>query len=236
MLIDLNTVFWLFALSIALCLIGSIMLPTHLEFFSGIDDSPLFLWLNNAGNLANTWWVYALIGSIALLALSTIACTIEALIKPSTRGMVFKLSPQVMHIGVLFVMLGHLLTAAYGIRTDVLIQQGSTEMISKELSVKVNNVHAEINKAGTSTRWKAELELAAKGKPLIFKTLAPVHPVYINGYGLFFSTFNEPGSGELPSAVIRVTRDPGAVWALMGGVLVTLGGLGFLISRKPVKI
>ena len=235
-LISLNTVFTLFALTIAFCLIGSILLPANLEFFSGIDDAPLFEWLADSGDFLRLWWIYFLIISLGLLALSTVACTVDTLLKRSLSGFLFKFSPQVMHIGVLLVMLGHLFTGALGQRADLLIPEGEVVRVSDELSIQVNEVRADINEAGTSTRWFAELELIHGDNPPMVKALTPVHPVYVGGYGLFFSTFNQGDKGEPSEAVIRVTRDPGALWAFMGGILVTLGGIGFVISRKPQRI
>ncbi len=234
-LISLNTVFALFALTIALCLLGSVMLPAHLEFFSGIDDSPLFQWLAEAGTPGLTWWVYALIASVALLALSTVACTIDALIGRPVRGLLYKLSPQVMHLGVLMVMLAHLLTAIFGMRADVQVAKGALEEVAPGLQVFLSEVSAHVNEAGTSTRWLAELELFKEGKVIARMALEPARPVFVDGLGLFFGTFNEGDrahDGSAPSVTIRVTRDPGAKWALVGGILVTIGGIGFVISRR----
>ena len=232
-LISLNTVFALFALTIALCMLGSVMLPTHLEFFSGIDDSPLFQWLAEAGAPGLTWWVYALIASVALLALSTVACTVDALAGKTARGLLHKLSPQVMHLGVLMVMLAHLLTAIFGMRADVQVAKGARADIAPGLQVFLSEVSAEVNEAGTATRWLAELELYRDGILISQRRLVPAQPVFVDGLGLFFGTINEGDDEKLPSATIRVTRDPGAMWALVGGLLVTLGGIGFVISRKP---
>ena len=232
-LISLNTVFVLFALTIAFCLIGSLMLPGNLAFFSGIDDAPLFEWLSDSGDLAMLWWIYFLIASVAGLALSTIACTIEALLKRSSLGLLYKFSPQVMHLGVLLVMLGHLLTGAMGHRADLLISEGSSGEIAPGLEVRVVHVGEESNEAGTAIRWLAVLDIYKDGTMLEQRDLVPTRPVYVDGFGLFFDTFNQGGRGETPSAVIQVTRDPGALWALAGGVLVTLGGIGFIYSRRP---
>ncbi len=231
-LISLNTVFALFALTIALCLLGSVMLPTHLEFFSGIDDSPLFQWLAEAGAPGLTWWVYALVASVALLALSTVACTVDALSRRSVRGLLHKLSPQVMHLGVLMVMLAHLLTAVFGMRADVQVAKGTRGEVAPGIEVLVSEVSAEVNEAGTSTRWLAELVLYREGKVIARRALVPAQPVFIDGLGLFFGTFNEGDDNRAPSATIRVTHDPGAKWALAGGILVVLGGIGFIYSRR----
>jgi len=69
-----------------------------------------------------------MIAMLAVLAVSTLFCTAEAILSWSSRQtFLLKLSPQVMHIGVLFIMLGHLLTASMGFKMDVLLKQGGSE-------------------------------------------------------------------------------------------------------------
>ena len=167
-----------------------------------------------------------------LLALSTVACTIDALSGKTVRGLLHKLSPQVMHLGVLLVMLAHLLTAIFGMREDVQVAKGARGDIAPGLQVLVSEVSAEVNEAGTSTQWLAEIELFKEGMVIARRALEPSRPVFVDGLGLFFGTFNEGDEGRAPSVTIRVTRDPGAKWALAGGILVVLGGIGFIYSRR----
>jgi hypothetical protein len=84
--LSLKTVFGFYFIFIVIVLIGSLMLPTNLAFFSGIDDEPLFRWLADNVNLKITWWIYALIFMLALFAVSTIFCTVEALLKRMSWG------------------------------------------------------------------------------------------------------------------------------------------------------
>ena len=78
-LLSLKTAFVLFVIGIALSLTGSLMLSTNLAFFSGIDDTPLFKWLNEAGEPGLTWWIWVFIAMLGLIALSTVLCTLENL-------------------------------------------------------------------------------------------------------------------------------------------------------------
>jgi hypothetical protein len=226
--LSLKTAFGLFLLFVLIAFVGSLMLPKNLAFFSGIDDTPLFKWLSAYGKFNLTWWIYALILMLALLAVSTIFCTVEGLLKmPGRRNLILKLSPQIMHIGVLFIMLGHLLTASVGFRSDVLIKKGSKEAIGGGRELYLNDVKAETDKNGYYTDWAAELSWLEGGRE-IRKTLRPVHPLYIGGLGLYFKSVDMT---DEPSALIRVCRDPGALWAFMGGILISAGGLGFIYGR-----
>lgn len=225
--LSLKTAFWLFLLFIIILFIGSLSLPNNLAFFSGIDDAPLFRWLAEAGTIPITWWIYALIALLAVLAVSTIFCTIEALLKRvSRRQLALKLSPQVMHIGVLFIMLGHLLTASLGSKMDVLLKQGEQKVVGTA-AVMLQDVKVWKDQNGYDSDWEAKL-IWMEGKNNIETSLKPAHPRYIGVFGLYTKAVSlEPSR----TALIRVCKDPGAVWALFGGVLLSAGGIGFLYGR-----
>src|SRR5574337_233903 len=226
--LSLKTAFGVFAVFIVILLIGSLSLPGNLAFFSGIDDTPLFRWLAEAGTIPVTWWIYALIALLGVLAVSTVFCTIEALLKRmNRRRLALALSPQVMHIGVLFVMLGHLLTAAFGFKTDVLLKQGEQTMVAADTGVSLKDVRVWKDRNGYDADWEAKL-VWAEGKNSIETSLKPARPRYIGLFGLYSKSVSlEPS----PAALIRVCRDPGAAWALFGGVLLSAGGIGFLYGR-----
>lgn len=232
-LLSLKTAFGLFVIGVAIFLVGSLMLPNNLAFFSGIDDSPLFAWLSEAGEIGLTWWIFALIGTMAIMGISTALCTAEALLKGVRwDNLMLKLSPQVMHIGVLLIMLGHLLTAWHGQRWDLLLQEGGSGIIEADTSVLLQDVRTRKDEAGYETRWEAELYFLMDGKKVDQKVLRPARPVYFGDTGFYIRSVK---SGDDPSALIRVCRDPGALWALIGGVLVSIGGLGFMQAKfkKP---
>jgi cytochrome c biogenesis factor len=227
-LLSLKTAFGLFLASIAICVTGSLILPANLAFFSGIDDTPLFRWLSDAGEPGLTWWIYVMIAMMGVLALSTIICTADALLKMRGKNLIAKLSPQVMHAGILLVLLGHLLSASMGSKADVLIRKGEVKPLSGGVEILLNDVGVETDEAGYYTDWMADIWYFEKGKKVAEEILRPAHPLYFGGLGLYFKTINVEDN---PSALIRVCRDPGALWALLGGALVGIGGLGFLYGR-----
>lgn len=226
--LSLKTAFWLFLIFIVLLFIGSLILPGNLAFFSGIDDTPLFRWLSaDSKDLKLTWWIYAMLLLLFILALSTILCTVEALMKRLSIGsIILKLSPQIMHIGVLFIMLGHLLTASSGFKTDILVKKGISEIIDGG-SIYLEDIAILTDKNGYETDWEAKIAWLEETntKQMILK---PAQPVYLEGLGLYLKSVSEEPE---PSALIRVCRDPGAIWALIGGILLLGGGMGFLYGR-----
>jgi hypothetical protein len=230
--LSLKTVFGFYFIFIVIVLIGSLMLPTNLAFFSGIDDEPLFRWLADNVNLKITWWIYALIFMLALFAVSTIFCTVEALLKRmSWINFILKISPQIMHIGVLFIMLGHLLTASTGFKTDMVIYKGEEKPVTGDTAISLDDISVKTDEDGYYTDWEAKLKWIEKGKKTQAQVLRPVHPLYFGQFGLYIQSVTlEPET----TALIRVCRDPGALWALIGGLLLSVGGLGFIYGRFSI--
>jgi len=237
LLISLNTVFWLFAATLLFMLIGSFALPSDLAFFSGIDDEPLFGWLSANADIAKTWWILAIVAAIALLGASTALCTIDYLMNRLTRSrMLLKLSPQVMHIGVLFIMLGHLLTGSYGFKTDVSVNEGNAASAGG-VDIRLEKMTLTLDELGFASDWSAVISLSGAGSAAESKRIAPSSPVYYGGLGLYFRSVDTPAeAGGAPAAVFRVSKDPGAPWALLGAILLAGGGIGFLTARFNLSV
>jgi hypothetical protein len=231
--LSLKTAFGFFLFFAAVCLYGSLSLSGNLAFFSGIDDAPLFRWLAEAKTFGTTWWIYLFIAALALFAVNTVICTGEALLRLGRTSLTARLSPQVMHIGVLFIMLGHLLTASLGVKADVDLVNGERRQVSDSAMLELEDVAVREDAAGYPVDWEVSLRWIEKGRGEVPLRLRPVHPVVIGGFGLFSRSVTVDRKGS--SALIRLSRDPGAAWALFGGVLLCLGGAGFVYSRTSAS-
>jgi len=228
-LLSFKTVTWLFLAFIAIMFVGALSLSGNLSFFSGIDETPLFTWLVAAGDSSKTWWIYLLIAMLALLAASTIACTIDALVnRMGTTHLLVKLSPQIMHMGVLFIMLGHLLTASLGFKTDVLVKKNERTAITDTTAIYLADVSVWKDRQGYDGDWAAKIWWYDDSPIIQEKTIRPVHPRYFGQFGVYIKSVTLKPE---VSALIRVCRDPGALWALIGGLLLSAGGAGFLLGR-----
>lgn len=228
-LLSLKTVFALFLACMAIMVVGSFSLTNNLAFFSGIDETPLFGWLADAGAIGTTWWIYALILLLVFLAASTLVCTGDALIsRLSGQQLLLKLSPQVMHIGVLFIMLGHLLTASMGFKVDALIKKGETRTIANGAGLTLNDVTVWKDRNGYDTDWEARFTWSRPGGESHEAVIRPARPHYFGAFGFYSKAVT---TGKDAAALIRVCRDPGALWGLFGGIMLTFGGMGFLYGR-----
>lgn len=228
--LSLKTTFGLFLAFIVLAVIGSVSLVNNLAFFSGVDDTPLFRWLLTADDPRRTWWIYLMIGVLAFMAINTIFCTGEAVLKKvGGRNLILKLAPQVMHLGVLFIMLGHLLTASAGFKADLNVVRGGTKAVTDRVSLTVRDIRVTTDADGYYTDWEAKLAWHEDGRIRHEGTLRPVHPLFFGPFGLYMRSVSlEPEA----SVLIRVSSDPGALWALAGGILLALGGVVFAWGRR----
>ena len=227
----LKTAFGLFFAFIILAVAGSFILTGNLAFFSGIDEAPLFRWLAQNRDIGLTWWIYLMIVMLTGLAVSTLFCTAESLMKGMWRqNPVLRLSPQVMHAGVLFIMLGHLLTASFGFKMDLQLKKGETLAVAEGKSLLLEDCSVQTDKNGYPADWLVRLRWIEDGKQSPEYILKPVHPLYLGQFGLYLQAANAEDS----STLIRVSKDPGALWALFGGILLCLGGAGFVFSRFKV--
>lgn len=221
-LLSVKTAFALFWLFVIIAFVGSVELPTHLSFYSGIDEEPLFKWLRENQVIVRTWWIYGLILALALIALNTIFCTVEALLKRVRgRNLIRKLMPQLMHIGVLFVMLGHLITASSSYRTEVDIKKGDFLSLPDGTKVQVLSVKEVLDEEGFPIDWVVTLKT-----PSGELESGPLRPVKVGPFTILAQ------AAEEDTAVVRVVKDPGAIWALLGGVLLCGATLVFVITRR----
>lgn len=227
--LSLRTVFGLFLAFIVIAVAGSFSLVRNLAFFSGIDDLPLFRWLAASGTALQAWWIHAMICLIGLLAVSTICCTVDALLhRIGRQNFLLRVSPQVMHLGVLFIMLGHLLTASAGFKTDLVVGTDRAAAVTQDASVILDSVEISTDRNGYTVGWDVRLRWQEKGVISEQKVLGPVRPVFFGKYGIYSKSV---AAGPEVSAQVRVCSDPGALWALLGGVLLAAGGAGFLYAR-----
>ena len=232
--LSLKTAFGFFLFFVAIMLYGSLSLPNNLAFFSGIDDARLFRWLAEAKGYAVTWWIHAMILGFGLFAVNTLFCTADVLLyRLGRRALVAKLSPQIMHAGVLFAMLGHLLTASTGDKLDIDLKKGEMKAVSATASLALEDVQVREDENGYAVDWEATVRWIEDGKRSEALGLRPVHPLYFGNTGLYSKSVSVDRAGS--SALIRVSRDPGAAWALLGGLLLCLGGAGFVYSRASAS-
>ena len=226
--ISIKTYLWVTGLSIGVFLAGSLYIPGNLAVFSGINDSPLLKWLSlNNDHLIKLYWIYILAGLMLLLSIITLICSLDAIIKRTTwKGLIKVLSPQVLHIAIILVLLGHGVSTLSGYKQDVPMKMNETiEM--KGFDLKVNNMEFFKNPGENSTRWRVYLEINND-----LRVIELGKPAFYNGVGFFAKSAQQ----KKMKAIIGLIYDPGVLWEIIGAVAFIIGAFGVFyvkLGEKP---
>ncbi len=222
---SIKTGLYIIAIAIPVFLAGSIHIPQDLAFYSDINDMPLFRWLSaNSVYFVKTYWIYLSIFLMAILALNMVVCTVDDVIKRfSFKYFIQRLSPHIIHIGVLIILLGHLISAATGFKKDIPMIVGDAFLING-IILKLKDVRF-VNVTGEDqSRWKIALKIEEGGvnKDVI---LEPARPAFYK-YGFYAKSAEKNGK-----VIIGIINDPGAKWQVIGAILFILGSSGILWTR-----
>ncbi len=225
--ISLRTTIWLSFGLVFFLFAGGFIMPARQEFQS-LHTTPLFAWLgeNDAGV---TWWLYGALAVLSLLAANTLVCSIESLIRKSSgRTWLLTISPQVIHVGFLFVLLAHLLSSYDSFQGMAMVREGEQLPLPNGITMVVDRIHTGIDPRGYINDWSVDVRCLRGDQAAYAGTIRPNEPVLYGGFGLYIKTVKfEPHA----MALIQVSRDPGALYALIGGILF-LAGMTTLLLLK----
>ncbi len=228
---SLKTTVWTLLALIGLFFVGSYMMPAHHDIFASMNDDLLFRWVERVGivSLQYTWWFFAAVAGLAILAINTLICSVQAVKGRWTRReFLLRISPQVIHLGFLLILLAHLLGAVWGYRVSGALPEASYARLPDGRTIHLQSVQADMNPRGMPEGWSAEVTLLDGNVQMASGTLGPNRPLLYEGVGIYMKSFE---LGPRPYAVLLVTKDPGALWALAGGILFTVGSLMLLILK-----
>ncbi len=227
--LSLKAASWLLSAQVVLLLAGAFQMP-GMKAYSSINSVPLLEWMRSAPASA-TWWLWASVIVLALLALNTCFCSIDALIrKRHGRHWLLVASPQVIHIGFMLMLLAHLIDASGGFKANVMARQGQQFTLPAGEGMRIERIYNELSPKGMPLDYFADAKFFARdGKLAKEHRIAPNKPAFFKGMGFYVKHIH----GD--AAHIEVTRVPGAPWALAGGVLFTIGTvalMGLKIRRE----
>jgi len=210
-------------ISMALYVAGAFFIPENLDIFTEINDMPLFTWLRqNRGALPVAFWIYLLLVVMALLVVNIVGngyVTLVAGIKG--RRYLQVIPPQVLHVGVVLVLFGHMVSAVSGYKQDVPIKLHEKRIVRGHVLELVNLESLKIE-GEDSTRWRVGLVIDGKAA-----TLEPAQPAFIDTIGYFAKSASE----NTRSALIGLVSDPGMGWEIAGAVCFILGALGLFVMQ-----
>lgn len=212
---------------VLLMIVGSLsMLKTG--GYESINAMPLFVWISKI-SLVSSWWLILSLLSLILITINTILCTIRSLIaKTPVTSFLLKISPQIIHTGFLFILLAHLVSSfdSFHVVTTVYEQQGI--QLDARTIVGINNVRISTSETGFPTAMSAQVTIYEERREILTKKISPNHPLFYNGMGIYLKNVLPYRS---PVALIEISRDRGAIWALTGGLLFFAGNI-LLVTLK----
>lgn len=230
--LSLKTSVWTLLALICLLFIGSSMMPVHREIFGPMNERLLFHWIGDvaAENMWFTWWFFAALAALVLLTINTLVCSFQAIKGRWSRSDFFlRVSPQVVHMGFLFILLAHLLGAGWGYKLSGMMPEGMMATgLPENRSLYLRELRAETDASGFPKGWSAEVYLFENSQRVKIGALGPNEPLFYNGMGIYLKSFElQPR----PVALLLVAKDPGALWALAGGILFIVGSVTLLVLK-----
>ena len=216
----------LISLNLGLWLMSGVMLALAVGSFcrgssesAGLNQMPLLLWLEQAP-LSFSWWLWIAVALMVLLCLNAVLCSIESLRKKGRS-----LAPQLMHAGFLLIALAHLLSAYGGTKEQFQLGEGGSIGFPDGERVRIERISAEAGAMGMMSAYSAQLRIG-NGEP---SGVRPNAPLFYKGYGIYLK---EVALDPEPVALLEIHREPGALTALLGALLFTLGNLMLLAQRR----
>lgn len=208
---------WLIAAELGLLLAGAVQMPAMSQY-SALNSMALFEWMRQAP-LRASWWLWASVAVMSLMTLNTLICSAESIIrKRQGRQWLLTLSPQLIHIGFLLMLAGHLVSAAGAVHLEGIMAEGSTIKLPSGQYLRLGKVSLAISPQGYPLDWWADLEYYSPRGDLVKRgRAAPNSPSFSEGMGIYIK------QAAYGKARMEVHREPGAPWALLGGALFTLG-------------
>jgi hypothetical protein len=224
---SLRTALWLLLALLCLFFYGSFIMPLKVEFQS-VHSAPLLDWLTG-NTLSVTWWLWGAIGILSILTANTLLCSIEAIVKKrKAKQWLLIIAPQVIHIGFLFILLAHLLSSLGSFKGTAFAYKNSVFRLSNGFDVMFEKIETNISPAGHIKYWYADIKYFKEGRYIISDVIKPNNPSLHEGLGIYIKHVEV---APFPVAHIEVSREPGAVWALIGGVLFISGVITLLILK-----
>jgi hypothetical protein len=225
--LSIKTTLWLLLIQIALLFAGAIIMPTSTEFQT-IHSMPFFEWLKTQ-RIGVTWWLWASIFILSILTLNTIFCSIESIIKKTKlQRLILLLSPQIIHIGFLFILLAHLLSSNSGFIGMAVATEGTLLRIpDSKVALHINTIIILADKDGYLRDWQVNIEYI-KDNQIHRDIIRPNAPSLKEGFNV---NVRDLQFYPEKAVLLQVSKEPGALWALIGGILFILGTVTLIVLK-----
>lgn len=224
MFFSVRTSLWLIGAQLALMLAGAVQMPAMPQY-EGMNDGALLLWMREMP-IAVTWWLWASIVVLGMLTVNTLCCSYESVMrKRQGKNLVLVLAPQVVHVGFLFMLLGHLVSALGAAHWKGVIREGQGVGLADGSMLVIERVDVAMSEMGYAEDFAASVRFERDGAIIKSKDIAPNQPAFMGGTGAYIKDAR-PGM-----ALIEISREPGTPWAFIGAALFTLGTIALFAAK-----
>jgi len=204
---------------LGLLLWGGFIMSASQEFAS-INSMGLFQWLKNASLWAG-WWLWASVVVVGFMVLSALACTVESLRKKRPwSATLLRISIEIMHIGFCLIMFAHFIDAMGSFHKFYIMPEGTLLKYSDGHFIKYKGMDYSFN--GRFIGRTDAVFISDTGQKIL---IGPNRPYFYNGTGLYLKQFNGY------SIMVELSYEPGALWALAGGLLFMTGSVLVFMFR-----
>ena len=225
-LVSLKTSLWLLCLVIGVLLAGAFIMPGEKAFLS-VHSMPLLDWMREQP-VTSTWWLWASLGLLLVLTVNTLVCSIDSIIKKKkiTQWMLL-ISPQIVHIGFLFMLMAHLSSALGGFKTFAVGAEGTPLEMPDNSVLQIKKIAMSFDPYGYLSDWAVDVEWY-NGQVMEQDRLMPNKPMFHEGVGVYVKDLR-----AFPSKMVllELSREPGAVWALVGSIFFMTGMIALLVLK-----
>jgi len=195
-------------LAVLICIvaaIGSIITIRHPSVMSYLDHKVLIYGIKELSAQFEVYWIIVLTFLIALFAINTFVCTLEKITSiVKNRGNWRRLIPQIVHIGFLIALTGHLIGSVSGFKTsgNVLFKDELTPLAAvSDLSVRLDDFTAKNDRYGYRDYMKTTISLFRDNVKILTGDISVNHPLIYKGIAFYHND-----DGQAPAG-IRVRRD-----------------------------
>lgn len=228
---SLRTTLWLLAISLVLLFAGAFIMPGN-QAFQALHSMPLFDWILQQ-SAAATWWLWGLIGVLTVLTVNTLFCSVESIIKKrKVTQWLLLISPQVIHIGFLFMLLAHLLSAVGASQSMAAAGEGAGVPITDDTYLKIKDINIRLDYYGYVADWQVEVEYLSGGRIIHEDTIRPNDPSIQMGFNINVKDLRPPPH---EAVLLQINREPGAFWALIGGILFMVGIMTLILLKVRME-
>jgi hypothetical protein len=100
--------------------------------------------------------------------------------------------------------------------------------LNEETVARFSDINLSMSDKGFPTGMSAKVIIYKNGIKILNATISPNHPTFYNKMGFYLKNVRPY---PYPTALIEISRDSGALWALAGGILFFVGNILWVILK-----